>query len=171
MAINWIAQTDRLVWLYDDSLRVIISQKLPLNDNVGRFATKILMWPHVIQVRLNIRQCWPVVSTTNCMWGGLGVQQGLSDFTVLSQESIILLMLLLPAVVIVVFLPPTLPPLWMLFIVSICTFFYRGSQCDGAWWVPFTGLSWLPSRLACGPLLFHEAPSPHPSIVDGFKGQ
>ena len=48
MAINWIAQTDRLVWLYDDSLRVIISQKLPLNDNVGRFATKILTWPHVI---------------------------------------------------------------------------------------------------------------------------
>ena len=49
MGINWIEQTDRLVWLYDDSLRVIISQKLPLNDNVGRFATTILMWLHVIR--------------------------------------------------------------------------------------------------------------------------
>lgn len=23
------------------------------------------------------------------------------------------------------------------------------TQCDGAWWVPLTGLSWLPFRLAC----------------------
>ena len=53
------------------------------------------------------------------MWGGLGVKQGPSDFTVLLQESIILLTLLFRAVVIVVFLPPTLPPLWMLFLVSI----------------------------------------------------
>ena len=45
-----------------------------------------------------------------------------------------------------------------------------GSQCDGAWWLPLTGLSWLPSWLA-----FHQAPSPHLSIHDGFnynlKGQ
>ena len=67
------------------------------------------------------------------------------------------------------FLPPTLPPLWMLFLVSICTFFHWVSQCDSAWWVPLARLSWLPSRLACNPLLFYQAPSPHPSIVDGFK--
>ena len=45
-----------------------------------------------------------------------------------------------------------------------------GSQCDGAWWLLLTGLSWLPSWLA-----FHQAPSPHLSIHDGFnynlKGQ
>ena len=35
-------------------------------------------------------------------------------------------------------------------------------------WMPLSGLSWLP-RIACSPLLLHQAPSPHPSIVDGFK--
>ena len=67
------------------------------------------------------------------------------------------------------FLRPPLPPLWMLFWVSICTFFPRGSQCVCAWWVPLTGLSWLLSRLACGPLLFHQTPSLYLSIVDRFK--
>ena len=65
-----------------------------------------------------------VVLTTNRMWGSLEGQQGLSDFTALSQESIILITLLLRAVVRVTFVPPTLPPLWMLFLVSICTFFH-----------------------------------------------
>ena len=73
------------------------------------------MWLNVIYAKLNARQCWPAVSFTNRMWGGVGVQQGPSDFTELSQESIILLSLPLRAVVIVVFLPPTLPPLWALF--------------------------------------------------------
>ena len=45
-----------------------------------------------------------------------------------------------------------------------------GSQCDGACWLPLTGLSWLPSWLT-----FHQVPSPHLSIHDGFnynlKGQ
>ena len=40
---------------------------------------------------------------------------------------------------------------------------------DGAWWVLLSGLSWFPSKIACGPLLLHQAPSPHPSIVGGFK--
>ena len=30
----------------------------------------LLMWLNVIQATLNTRQCWPVVSTTNRMWGG-----------------------------------------------------------------------------------------------------
>ena len=62
-------------------------------------------WLNVIQARLNVRQYWPAVSTTNRMWGGLGVQQALSDFTALSQKSIILLTLLARAAVIVVFYP------------------------------------------------------------------
>ena len=40
----------------------------------------------------------------------------------MSQKSIILLTLLLLAVVVVFCLPSTLPPFWMLFLVSICTF-------------------------------------------------
>ena len=50
-----------------------------------------------------------------------------------------------------------------------CAFFHWGSQCDGASWVLLTGLSWLPSRLTCGSLQFHQTPSPHPSIVDVFN--
>jgi len=42
-------------------------------------------------------------------------------------------------------------------------------QCDGAWWLPLTGLSWLPHALGyCAPLSF-QAPSPSSSIVDEFK--
>ena len=37
------------------------------------------------------------------------------------------------------------------------------------WWVPLSGFSWLPSKIACGPLLLLQAPSPHPSIVDRFN--
>ena len=75
-------------------------------------------------------------------------------------------MLLSRAVVIVVFAP--IPPSALVpVLVSICTSFHWGSQCDGAWWVPLSGLSWLPSKITCGPLLGHQAPSPHPSIVDG----
>ena len=47
--------------------------------------------------------------------------------------------------------------------------FHCGFQCDGARWVLLTGLSRLPYRLACSPLLFHKAPSPHPSVVGGFN--
>ena len=74
-------------------------------------------------------------------------------------------MLLLHAVVIVV---STLNPSSSLYsvLVSICASFLSGSLCDGAWWVPLSGLSWLPSKIACSPLLPHEAPSSHPSIVD-----
>ena len=31
------------------------------------------------------------------------------------------------------------------------------------------GCHGLPSKIACGPLLLLQAPSPPPSIVDGFK--
>ena len=105
------------------------------------------------------------------MWGGLGVQQGLGDFTALLQKSIVFAHLAFACRSSSCVLPPTLPPLWMFFLLSICASFHRGSQCDGGWWVPLIGLSWLPSRLACVPPLFHQAPSPHPStcIVHGFK--
>ena len=52
-----------------------------------------------------MRQCWPAFSNTNHMWGGLGVKVGLSDFSALSQKSIILLTLLLRTVVVVNFCP------------------------------------------------------------------
>ena len=58
---------------------------------------------------------------------------------------------------------------WRKFFFSFINLHW-GSQCGGAWWLPLTGLSWLPSWLA-----FHRAPSPHLSIHDGFnynlKGQ
>ena len=57
----------------------------------------------------------------------------------------------------------------MFFLLSICVFFHWGFHCDGAWRVPLTCLSWLPSKLVCGPLLFHQAPFPHPSIIDEFN--
>ena len=86
----------------------------------------------------------------------------------LSQESIILLSLLLRAIVILVFCPQ--PPSSLdAVLVSICTSLHWGSQCDGAWCVPLSGLSWLPSKIACGPLPLLQAPSPHPPIVDGFN--
>ena len=37
------------------------------------------------------------------------------------------------------------------------------------WWLPLSGLSWLPSKIACDPLLLLQAPSPHPFIDDGLK--
>ena len=54
-------------------------------------------------------------------------------------------------------------------LVSICAFLHRGFLCDGAWWLPLTRLSWLPCALACSFLQFHQAPSLHPSVVDGFN--
>ena len=75
----------------------------------------LYMWLNVIQARLNARQYWPAVSTTNRMWGGLGVQQALRDFTALSKKSIILLMFSCAYSSYSCFLPPALSPLWMLF--------------------------------------------------------
>ena len=42
------------------------------------------------------------------------------------------------------------------FLVSICTFLHWRSQCDSAWSMPLIGLSWLPSRLPCNSLQFHQ---------------
>ena len=64
-----------------------------------------------------MKQCWLAVSTTNRMWGSLGVQQGLSDFTVLLQESIILFTLLSHAAVVVFFCPQPS-------VLSGCSFWY-----------------------------------------------
>ena len=108
------------------------------------------MWLNVIEARFNTRQCWPVVSTTNRIYNFAHVAFACSSYSC--------------------FLRPTLPPLWKLFLVSSnCASFHWGSKCDGARWVPLSGLSWLPSRLAYAPFLFHQAPSPHTYIVDGFN--
>ena len=43
---------------------------------------------------------------------------------------------------------PSHPCGWVL--ISIYQTLHWGSQCDGVWWLPLTGLSWLPaSALAC----------------------
>ena len=53
-------------------------------------------------------------------------------------------MLLSQEVILAVFAPS--PPFSShVFLVSICAFLHRGSHCDGAWLVPLTRLSWLPS--------------------------
>ena len=58
----------------------------------------------------------------------------------------------------------------MLFLVSICTVFHWGSQCDSAWWVPLSGLSWLPSRITCSPFCFtRHLPDTHLLLMDRFN--
>jgi len=42
-------------------------------------------------------------------------------------------------------------------------------QCDSAWWLLLTGLSWLPYAFGYCALLSFQAPSPSSSIVDEFK--
>ena len=75
---------------------------------------KLYVWLNVIQARLNARQCWPAVSTTTRMQGGLGVQQGLRDFIAHNRSqsfcSRCFCMQWLQ-----LFFAPTLPPLWILF--------------------------------------------------------
>ena len=44
-------------------------------------------------------------------------------------------------------------------------------QCDGAWWLPLTGLSWIPLRVQSvhGSTILSRHHSPSLSIVDEFK--
>ena len=126
------------------------------------------MWLNVIQARLNTRQCWPAVFTTNRMWGGLGVQQGLSDLQHF-RRSQSFCSCCFCVQQLQLFFAPNPPSSLDAVLVSICSSFPSDSQCDGAWWVPLSGLSWLPSKIACRPLPLLQVPSPHPSIVDGFK--
>ena len=92
------------------------------------------MWLNVIQARLNTRQYWPAVSTTNCMWGSLGLQQGFGNFIALSQKSIICsryLCMQQPQL----FLPPASPALWMFVLVLVSELFSTEvltPKCDGA---------------------------------------
>ena len=68
---------------------------------------------------------------------------------------------LLHAVVKALLLPALSPCGWVL--ISICQTLHWGSQCDGVWWLPFTGLSWLPaSVLACNSInLSRQFPHSH----------
>ena len=88
---------------------------------------------------------------------------------VLSQKSIILLMLPSCGVSFGCFCPQLSLPFGCYSRYCICAYLLWGSQRNGAWWVPLKGLSWLPSRLACSSLQFHQAPPSHPSIVNGFN--
>ena len=104
----------------------------------------------------------------------MGWSWALAYFTVLSLRSIILLMMLSHTVALLnlhvaQFLLPAFPSLWMFFGKYMSISPLR----NGAWRLPLTGLSWLPSRFAWGSLLFHQAPSPHLHVcfVNGFNLQ
>ena len=106
------------------------------------------------------------------VWLLLRSSTPLGNLIVLLPKSITLLTLPSCAAALVVFAPNP-PPLWII-LVSICAFLHHSSQCDGAWRVPLTGCYiWSPSRLTCGSLWFHQAPSPHLSYstVDMFETQ
>ena len=60
------------------------------------------------------------------------------------------------------------PPLPLGGSCEYLTSFHWGAQCFGAWWVPLTGLSWLPSRSLTASSVFSGI-IPTPSIDDGFK--
>ena len=76
------------------------------------------------------------------------------------------------AMLLLLFLLPALPSLWVFsgkyLHISPLT---RRSQCDSACSVPLIGSSWLPSRLTCNSLQFHQAPFAHLSFVNGFNLQ
>ena len=82
----------------------------------------------------------------------MGRAWALTYLTALSLSSIILLMLL--CCFCIFCSQPFLP--FGCFLVSICPFLHWRSQCDSAWSMPLIGLSWLPSRLPCNSLQFHQ---------------
>ena len=82
------------------------------------------MWLNAIQARLNMRQCWPVVSVANCMWGwvGLGLFQGLSIFTALLWRSSHFAHVVFACAPVKALLLPALPSLWVGFGKYLKTF-------------------------------------------------
>ena len=79
------------------------------------------------------------------MWdrAGLGLFQGSSIFTVLLWRLSHFARIVLVCAPVKVLLLPALPLLWVGLGKYLKTFHW-GSQCDGTWWLPLTGLSWLP---------------------------
>ena len=79
---------------------------------------------------------------------GLGLFQGPSIFTALLGRSshftrIVFTCLLLPAL-----------PSLCVGLGNYLKIFHWGFQCHGAWWLPLTGLSWLPSRSLATPSVY-----------------
>ena len=79
---------------------------------------------------------------------GLGLFQGPSIFTALLGRSshftrIVFTCLLLPAL-----------PSLCVGLGKYLKIFHWGFQCHGAWWLPLTGLSWLPSRSLAAPSVY-----------------
>ena len=79
---------------------------------------------------------------------GLGLFQGPSIFTALLGRSshftrIVFTCLLLPAL-----------PSLCVGLGKYLKIFHWGFQCHGAWWLPLTGFSWLPSRSLAAPSVY-----------------
>ena len=129
----WHGGTENLVWTCKKNFSNNISFTLKNYADRGN----CYRWLNVIQARLNTRKFWPAVSIV-CGWSwALAILQHFC-------WSIILLTLLSCVVAVADFCSQLFFPFGCV-LVSICAFRHWGSQCDGAWWLRLTGLSWLPS--------------------------
>ena len=155
-AIEWSIIT----WIQPHQIIIIVKYSwhfLPLSPD---------KYYHYLEFKLFIVNLFLFLNSKWVMFSILGF----SNFTAFSQKPIILPWFAFCGITNpLAFFAPSPPPLWMFFLVSVCAFLHWGYQYDGAWWVPLTGLSWLLSRLACSSLQFHQVPSSHPSIADGFN--
>ena len=91
-----------------------------------------------------------MVSVANHMWGraGLGLFQGPSIFTALLWRLSHFACIVLVCAPVKALLLPALPLLWVGLGKYLKTFHW------GAWWLPLTGLSWLPSCPLAAPSVY-----------------
>lgn len=153
----WCGGTEDLVW----TCKKNFSNNITFTSKNYADQGKCYRWLNVIQARLNKRQFWPAVSIM-CGW----------SWALAILQHFCWVIILLTVLSCVVALAESCPQLSLPFgcvLVSICAFLHGGFLCDGAWCLRLTGLSCLPSALACSSLQFHQAPSLHPSVVDGFN--
>ena len=74
-------------------------------------------------------------------------------------------------VLVVCFVAPTPSPLFVLVSFWVGKYLHWFYQCDGTWWLPLSGLTWIPARSAriTRGSTISKAPSPSSSIGDGFN--
>ena len=87
-----------------------------------------------------MRQCWPAVSIANHMWARLRAFSGSQYFYGTPLEQVILHALSSLVLGLKPFSLPAFPFLWVGLGRYLKTF-HCSCQCDGAWWLPLTGLS------------------------------
>ena len=114
---------------------------------------------HLVEGQFNVAKCnlarWKhktMRASGLCAYiiyvAGLGLFQGPSIFTALLGRSshftcIVFTCLLLPAL-----------PSLCVGLGKYLKIFHWGFQCHGTWWLPLTGLSWLPSRSLAAPSVY-----------------